>query len=288
MELISDYMTCPERRYMLNELTRRTFGFDFEEWVTNGYFEGEYIPFSFTDGEKLLSNASVNIMTFDRSGVRRNYIQIGTVMTDEEYRCQGLAGKLIRHIVQKYSPGCDGIYLFGNLSALDFYRNLGFSEGIQYRWKLRSEVEFGRAESMFVPAGEKLRRKYLDAVRGCAVNSSLEQINRFGLQMFYTGDLSNVYYAQDIDCFAVMELSGDVLQLNSVVCSRRIPLSEVISRIGMEYSELILGFAPLSDDAVHFECEPYDGGDDYRLFYLGEQIGSLEQDRLFFPQLSHA
>lgn len=35
-----------------------------------------------------------------------------------------------------------------------------------------------------------MKQKYIDAVRRSAVNSSLEQVNKFGLQMFYTADLS--------------------------------------------------------------------------------------------------
>ena len=48
----------------------------------------------------------------------------------------------------------------------------------------------------------------------------MEQINRFGLQMFYTADL--------------------------------------------------------------FDAEPYDGAEDYRLFYLGDTLKSIEQEKLYF------
>lgn len=46
MELVSDYMREDTMRHALNELTRKTFFFDFEDWVTGGYFEGDYIPYS--------------------------------------------------------------------------------------------------------------------------------------------------------------------------------------------------------------------------------------------------
>ena len=52
MELISDYMRNGTYRHMLNKLTQKTFGFDFEGWVTNGHFEGDYIPFSYEEGKK--------------------------------------------------------------------------------------------------------------------------------------------------------------------------------------------------------------------------------------------
>ena len=33
---------------------------------------------------------------------------------------------------------------------------------------------------------------------------------------------------------------------------------------------------------------PYDGGEDYRLFYRGDALRSIEDERLYFPHLSHA
>ena len=54
---------------------------------------------------------------FLQNGVEKNYIQIGTVMTDEAYRRQGLAKKLMDHVVNQYKDSCDGFYLFANLYA---------------------------------------------------------------------------------------------------------------------------------------------------------------------------
>ena len=46
MQLVSNYMRDDALRHALNDLTKKTFGFDFESWVTGGYFEGDYIPFN--------------------------------------------------------------------------------------------------------------------------------------------------------------------------------------------------------------------------------------------------
>lgn len=39
MELVSNYMCDDTLRHALNHLTKKTFGFGFEDWVTGGYFE---------------------------------------------------------------------------------------------------------------------------------------------------------------------------------------------------------------------------------------------------------
>ena len=278
-------MTVPNLRHALNDLARRTFCIDFEDWVSDGWFEGDYIPYSFFDGGKVVSNASTNIMTFDQNGKRRNYIQIGTVMTDEKYRGRGLARFLIEQILEDHKF-CDGVYLFGNMTALGFYRKLGFSEMLQYKYAVKQEFCTKSNVPGFQPAALEQMQKYLDAVRHGAVNSSLEQVNKFGLQMFYTADLSEVYYAEDIDCFAVMERCGNSVELKSVISLSRVPLKDVVSRISAD--SISLGFSPCAD-ALHLcSLTPYDGADDYRLFFMGEKLRDIESEKLYFPELSHA
>ena len=288
MELIYNYMEDDILRHKLNTLTQKTFGFNFENWVMDGYFEGDYIPYSFMEDGKILSNVSVNRMRFIQNGVQKNYIQIGTVMTDESYRKRGLAGRLMGHVIGEYENDCDGIYLFGDLDALDFYRKMGFEEGLQYRNILKKD--WLGAEKRGIPfkkADGQLKIKYQNAVRHSAVNSALEQVNKYGLQMFYTADMGDVYYAEEIDCFAVMEKWDDTLILQSLVSKEHISMKEVIEHIDIKCGCMQLGFTPCAEDADMFEVSAYDGGDDYRLFYRGKKLESIEKEKLFFPQLSH-
>lgn len=292
MELIYDYMLNHELRHKLNELTQKTFGFDFESWVTGGYFEGDYVPYSFMEDGKIISNVSANRMCFMQNGVKKEYIQIGTVMTDETYRNQGLAKKLMEYVVQQYKDKCDGFYLFADLSALDFYRKADFAEGMQYQYRLKPErYKKEISKETFLPVdenNEQMKQKYMDAVRHSAVNASLEQMNKFGLQMFYTSDMSNVYYAEDIDCFVVMEMEEDMLILESVICKEHLSLKEIIKRIDNQYDCLILGFSPCAEDRDMFDAKQFEGGEDYRLFYRGKDLESIQKDKIYFPQLSHA
>ncbi|MCI6920368.1 MAG: GNAT family N-acetyltransferase [Lachnospiraceae bacterium] len=292
MELVSDYMRDDTLRHALNDLTRKTFGFDFEDWVTGGYFEGDYIPYSFIENGKIISNVSANRMTFLQNGIDRNYIQIGTVMTDEAYRRHGLAKKLMEHVVKQYKDSCDGFYLFANPDAVDFYNRCGFSKETEYRYSVKNEFCMRKsAGEIFMPvntADEQMKQKYMDMVRRSAVNSSLEQLNKFGLQMFYSADMENVYYAKDMDCFIVAEMEENTLLLQSVICENHVTLLDVLQRVKGEYHNCQLGFTPALKDMDICVAEQYDGADDYRLFYLGEQLKSIENEKLYFPELSHA
>ena len=292
MELVSDYMRDDTLRHALNDLTRKTFGFDIEDWVTGGYFEGDYIAYSFIENGKIISNVSANRMTFLQNGIDRNYIQIGTVMTDEAYRRHGLAKKLMEHVVKQYKDSCDGFYLFANPDAVDFYNRCGFSKETEYRYSVKNEFCMRKsAGEIFMPvntADEQMKQKYMDMVRRSAVNSSLEQLNKFGLQMFYSADMENVYYAKDMDCFIVAEMEENTLLLQSVICENHVTLLDVLQRVKGEYHNCQLGFTPALKDMDICVAEQYDGADDYRLFYLGEQLKSIQNEKLYFPELSHA
>lgn len=290
MELISDYMRDEESRHMLNALTQKTFGFDFEGWVTNGFFEGDYVPYSLVENGVMLSNVSANKMTFMQNGVIKNYIQLGTVMTDESCRKQGLAAKLMQHVIKEYEDKCDGIYLFGNLNATGFYRKMGFETMNQCRYFVKEEFcQCGKAGEPFMPVssmGEDIKQNYKELVRLSYPHSAFEQMNKFSLQMFYTSGMDNVYYASDLDCYIVKEQDGDTV-LSSVLCKTRVGLSEVLKRIDVE-NRLRLGFVPLNEDKELCDCSLYDGEDDYRLFYRGDELEAIKRDKLYFPELSHA
>lgn len=279
-------------RHELNVLTLKTFCFDFENWVNSGYFGGDYIPYSFEEDGKILANVSANRMNFIQNGVQKNYIQIGTVMTDEAYRKQGLARRLMEYVLKEYEGNCDGIYLFGNLSALGFYRKLGFQEGMQYRYTLKPEcrklcgtqVTFHKVDS----EDSRIKEQYLTAVQNSTVTAALDLRNKYGLQMFYTAGMETVYYSTALDCFVVMEWEDETVFLQSIISKKPIAMESILAHIDLGNKPLKLEFTPLPEAAHLFDAVAFDGGEDYRLFYRGKELEQIEQDRLYFPVLSHA
>ncbi len=96
-----------------------------------------------------------------------------------------------------------------------------------------------------------------------------------------------MYYCADLDCFIVLE-EDEIPVLQSVLCRKKVALTDVIRRIDLDKSGFMLGFTPLEEDRDKCISEVYDGGDDYRLFYRGKKLESIEKDKLYFPDLSHA
>ena len=120
MKMLRKYMHNTVFRYELNAMTRRTFGFDFENWMQNGFRAEEYIPYSFEEKGRIVANVSVNWMFFNKNGEEQLCFQLGTVMEDKAYRSRGLIWQLMERILERYDGIETGIYLFGNLGALDF------------------------------------------------------------------------------------------------------------------------------------------------------------------------
>lgn len=123
-------------RASFNALAQKTFGIDFAPWYEAGGWGADYLPHVLLDGERVVSNVSVNRMQFELQGVIRHYLQLGTVMTDDSCRGQGLNRWLLQHVLAEYRDAMDGVYLFANDSVLDYYPRFGFVPVKEYEYYL--------------------------------------------------------------------------------------------------------------------------------------------------------
>ena len=79
----------PEIRESFFRLAQKVFGLSFREWYEAGFWSERYIPYTLAHNGRAAANVSVNRMQFSWQGRVRQYIQLGTVMTDPEYRGRG-------------------------------------------------------------------------------------------------------------------------------------------------------------------------------------------------------
>lgn len=59
---ITNYREHTLYRHQLNQLTRKIYHFDFENWYQDGYWQEQYIPYSLIDGGKIISNVSISLL----------------------------------------------------------------------------------------------------------------------------------------------------------------------------------------------------------------------------------
>lgn len=290
VRLICDYMQSADARAALGALTQATFGFDFEAWVTRGFCaRGAYVPYSFEEDGRILSNVSVNRMEFCLNGEKRRWLQLGTVATREDMRGRGLARRLVEIALADSMDGCGGVYLFANPEAVGFYEKCGFARGIEHRHFPRAEA-MEETQARFVPVNPQDAQAlaaYRCAVRETEPYAALWQENGYGLAMFYTMNAQNAYYCQALDAYAVVEDGC----LNAVFARKMPPLRTVLAALAASedvQTPSSLGFTPRTEDAEACVCEPWDGGMDYRLYGRGRVLEEIAANRLCFPALSHA
>lgn len=285
----SNYKEDVTLRNSFNSLTEKTYGFNFKQWYEDGYWGEKYIPYSLLDGDKVVSNVSVNIMDFFILGEKKKYVQIGTVMTDEEYRGQGLCRVLIELVLKEWEDKCDLIYLFANDSVLDFYPKFGFEVCDEYQYSLNKTKD---------DKSEKIRKMSIDndsdreIIYNMACNtiplSKVSMKNNTSLIMFYCAYFmkDNIYYLEDYDTVVICEFNEDILYLQEVLSRKEVKLDNIINATMNEKTKkVVLGFTP--KDISSYE-KTLVNEEDTTLFIKIGKDNPFKTGDLMFPVLSHA
>jgi len=280
-----------------NELTRNTFGFDFTGWHAAGHFSDMYVPHVVLDKEKVVSNVSVNRMQFDMGGVIKNYIQIGTVMTDDEYRGRGLNRKIMESIMQEYAGKVDGIYLFGNDSVLEYYPKFGFVPCEEYEYYFAyekdSDVVSYAMERVDMADEAQAKRVYAVMENYFAEptvpneNDAMYMSENLGLYHFWMDSeyRDNIYYLPECGVYVVAAVEDGKLNLYQIIGKEKADVKRIAKTFGEAFSEVVLGYTPVHKDGLSVRIHKEE---DCTLFILGEDLRRVSEKKMMFPILSHA
>ena len=289
---IKNYQNDPVLRASFQELTRKIYRFDFEDWYQNGYWKENYQPYSAAIGDRIVANVSVNPMYFAVNGEKKCYVQIGTVMTDPQFRGKGLSRKLMEWVLDEWKEKCDMIFLFANDSVLDFYPKFGFVA--------RKEAQAVKA---YTPAPSPLTVRHMDlsdpqdarllweTAQNTAAQGALTMLENGNLMMFYCKCFSrwdigkHVYHLPELNAVAIATYDEDTMELYDVFAPQEASLDDVIAALAKPETRKI---APtfLPKDPTGWKITPYQS-EDTTLFTLGKEGERFETEPLRFPELSH-
>ena len=286
---VKDYRDNESLREGLNKLTEKTYGFNFRKWYEEGYWGKGYIPYSLLDGNKLVANVSVSIMKINILGEEKNYIQIGTVMTDEEYRNQGLSRFLIEKVLSEWENKCDCIYLFANDTVLDFYPKFGFERVYEYQYLIKKNKEKSNEKVKKINIDDNNDKGLLENIINNSIQiSKLHVKENKNLIMFYClGFLKdNIYYIENYNAIAICEYNGEELLIQDIFMDKEIDLNIVINSLMNEETKVIrLGFTPINIEGYNKELL----NDDNDALYIKSKNESIfNNENIMFPTLSHA
>lgn len=268
------------------DLAVKVFDLSFADWYKDGFWTDRYIPYVLADNDKVIANASVNIVDTVWQGGPRRYIQIGTVMTDPKYRGQGLSRYLIKEILADWEDKCDCIYLFANNTVLDFYPKFGFTKAKEFQYTSR-----------LIGLGSLFRKLDMDKkedseiLKQCYQKSNpfsaFPMKDNYGLLMFYCGGPMKdcVYYSKEKGVVCIAIEKEDTLFCYEIFGGDTCSMEEILSGVISPGTEkIVLGFTPKETKGT--TCLQLDSED--TLFILSGKENIFMENKVMFPLLSHA
>ncbi|MFC0190160.1 GNAT family N-acetyltransferase [Fictibacillus aquaticus] len=233
LTFIKDYRNQSEMRESFIQLAQQVFGIDFTSWHEHGYWTEKYIPYSYSDGEKIIANVSVNLINLVVRGKTKRAIQIGTVMTHPEYRGRGLSRKLMEIVLKDFEGAYDIMYLFANRTVLDFYPKFGFHvvEETQYTTKYASSKP-GRTRKL--SPEDDLSFIYEFAKNRVPVSMTLGTVNTEELLMFYclAAFPDDIYYLEDEEAIVIYQTTPEnEVHIFEIVSQKKMDLHRILDAI---------------------------------------------------------
>ncbi len=284
MEIRHAYRDNKELRDSFNELADKVFGLDFEGWYQNGFWKDAYDPYSVIEDGKVVSNISVNRCDMNYKGKIFHLIQLGTVMTDPDYRGKGYARLLMERVMEDIKDA-DGIYLYGNDSVVGFYPKFGFKESKEYSFSKDVTIDVERSVKEVSMADKSDWDKMVNILSKTAQNADVYMVNNTGLYMFYLSQFmkENTFYIQDLDTYAIAEIEDHELILHAVIGSGDV--DKVISSFGKEIKHVQLGFTP-KDTTSFTKNEVVE--EDSHFFVKGSFFEENKDAAFMFQPITHA
>lgn len=286
--LVTDYKNNDVLRSSFNHLTKDTFGFDFEQWYADGYWQNRYIPYSLVNGDTVVANVSVNVLDFFVLGEKKKYVQLGTIMTDKAYRGLGLSRTLMERVLNDWQSKNDLIYLYANDSVLNFYSKFGFEKANEYQCsKVVTKKDLPSAiRKLNMLCKDERDLLYRTASRSKCI-SKISMIDNVSLIMFYCTSFmkDNVYYLDKLNAIIIAEYDRDILYLQDIFCINHISIDHVVeAMVNEQIQKVVMGFTPLDVSSLEFNLMKED---DTTLFVKSNSKSILTSEKLMFPILSH-
>jgi GNAT superfamily N-acetyltransferase len=126
-ELKTHYWADPNARATFRKFVLEIHGLDFTAWETAGFWDNNYTPFSFFDGDRIVANVCVYLLDAVINHRQTRLAQISAVGTLPEYRRQGLNRELTEIALDREKDNHDGVFLFSDPDAVPFYERCGFT-----------------------------------------------------------------------------------------------------------------------------------------------------------------
>ncbi len=225
MRIHRDFYDQPSLAEPFFALQRRVFRrFDLRWARDAGYLLPNIVPFGLFDQGRALSILNATRQTLVVEGTKRDAIQLGTVATDPDARCQGHAAELLHHVMAHYADL--PVFLLANDEVVEFYPQFGFRPLGQTVF----HIDLPRAErSPFRPLQPAVERDAAILKERCHRRSDLSSAfgvsNYANLAEWYCSKFftDQLWYDDTRQILVVAALRQSVLTVYDVVIDRIVP-----------------------------------------------------------------
>jgi len=282
-----DYWDSPELKKELIRFIMQIHGLDLTLWDEKGYWDRKYRPFSFFDGNRLVSSVCLYSMDMTIDGKRRLIAQVSAVGTLPEYRRKGLNLELSQKAIEWAGDNHDFFFLFADEEAFPFYKRCGFRQVNEYKAHLTLTGRDARPGAIKLDVSEP---DSLDLIYRLASNrepvSGILGVTNEKLFMFWCLYFLKdcIYYIADLDILVLHERKNGLLTIFDIV-GKHVP----------RFSEVYPYICDASDSAVEFMfmTDKLDPGivEDVLVEGNGTHLlGNfpLENSKFIFPLTAHA
>lgn len=286
MKIIHGYRHDGALRSSFNALAEQTFGgLNFENWYQNGFWGDNYDPHSIVIDGRVAANVSVNRCDLVIGGERKKIYQLGTVMTDPEYRGRGL-GRAIMEAIEPMLAEADGVYLFGNDGVVDYYPKFGFRPGVEKAYRKTIDRKSAFTAEPVKMDGPDAWAKLSAAMEKSTFREGCPMVGNPELIFFYVSQFMQdaVWYIPELDAWVVAEQEAGELTVHNIFADADVTVDDVVRAFG-DVDSVALGFAPA--DAEGWEISEY-REEDCNFFVRGKAFDEFEALGLRIPSLAHA
>lgn len=289
-DLYIEYQTDEKKRFEFNDMTEKEWGFDFENFYQSGYWKNNCSIYSIFYKEEIVSHTTVTLFEVMVASEKKVWAQIGTVMTKERFRKQGLSRYLMQRIQQDFNEKIDGMFLFANDSVLDFYPKFGFIPVKEFQAGRKVNYKKSSFQAKQLDMDHENNRKLLETYIEKALPNSFFNLKNCDLIFFYCyaypyfGFKETVFHIESLDTIAIAQIEENVLFLLNVFQLRNVQMNDIIQALSNpDITEVMYGFTPQDKEVIF---TPYKE-EDLTLFVSKELENFFKKNQLMIPLLAH-
>jgi GNAT superfamily N-acetyltransferase len=252
LELVTRYSLNDRLREKLYPLFQKVFGIETKtltDFYQRGFWSDHYFPYTFFDGEQAVANVSAFPLDMMINGEYKRCAGIQSVMTDPDYRGNGLMKVLFSKMLGDIDKEFEGALLF--TSSPELYTPFGFNVINQHFFK-KDYNQHSLKKNPSIRKLEPFNEPDLEILYGILKNK--EPLSKVFALLAYEHPLyfnlynpwlyEKFFFIEELNTILVFEVKAETLRIFDMISAAIPPLDELCSYIPFHFNVIEFYFNP--------------------------------------------